>query len=195
MGIFGWLKGWFSKESTTDDSYSPGQRRIYRYFNGDKEISADPMVLYKRVMDVGPSLSADIKVSASISRGARGAHASMVKTLREIFSVKSLEEGGLTEQEVCDLFDHFMTYCDDLKKNSSQPATSPEATSPSGPSPSTEEKSPPTAGTSDSGSTEKGSCTGPPTPSPSERESPTTNIIPPTNTSPASPTEREKPAS
>lgn len=107
------------KEQPETGVYRLQDRLIYKYWNGNEEIIADPLVLYKKMMARGPELSIDIKVSTSISKDADKAHDQAILKIREIFSVKSLDEGGLTELETVQLLDHFLLYCEEIKKNSS----------------------------------------------------------------------------
>lgn len=166
--FFSWLFSLFSSRSQTD-IYKPGERLIYRYSNGQKTITADPLTLYKRVMDVGPYLSIDMKVAQSISKDAGKAHNEMILRVRGIFNVEPLEKGGLTELETLQLLDHFLEYCERIKKNSRQFVTSSTS---SAVSPITSEKaSLPMSNSSDSGSTANAPSTDVPLSSLMEQES------------------------
>lgn len=151
------------------DDYRPKERKIYRYWNGKKYVEADPMVLYKRMMEVKGDLTADQKLARSISKDALKGHTAMLTKIRNIFEVDKYEDGGLTEAETSDLLDHFMIYCHWVKKNSSPSAISPEATSPTSPPSSVE--NPSTSSISDSGSTEDEKKTDEPESSPTAPES------------------------
>ena len=98
------------------DLYKPRERLIYSYFDGRQIVKADPIYLYKRLMARGPEIDIDRKVAASESKGALQAHDSLVSKLREVFEVKSLQEGGLTDSEITTLLDHYLTYTEILKK-------------------------------------------------------------------------------
>jgi hypothetical protein len=154
--MFSWLASWFRKPADEEqyDLFRPKQRLIYRYFDGSKEVMVDPMILYKKVMEHGPVLSIDMKLSVSQHSDNRLGHTNLVKRIREIFAVKPLEEGGLSELETVQLLDHFLGFTERIKKNSS-----PSQTYSLNP-----EQSPPLNGhpmsvSSDSGSTEKESTT------------------------------------
>lgn len=149
------------------DIYKPRERRIYYYFDGAKQVAADPMVLYKRLMSKEPDLSFDMKLATSESKDATKGHNNAVAKLRDVFSVKPLEEGGLTELEAIDLFDHFMEWSGMVKKNSSPSATSPTATL--GSTGSSLEGSPPSPNSLGSGSTASEPSTEEPVPSQSDR--------------------------
>lgn len=117
--MFGWLR----RRGGTN-AYYPGEMQIYSYFDGKQVVRADPMTLYKRVMEVGPELAIDIKVANSVSRDANKAHEGLLKKIRTIFNVRPLEEGGLTEVATANLLDHFLIYTETVKKNSSLLSTS-----------------------------------------------------------------------
>lgn len=143
--------GWFKKKCSYD-VYQPSERLIYSYFDGQKTVKADPMELYKKTMAVGPELAIDIKVATAPIKGNKEAHESMLKKIRGIFSLKTLHEGGLTEIETVNLFDHFMTYCETVKKNSPISATS---STPAVDSKDTSKENQATSNSSGCGSTEK----------------------------------------
>lgn len=125
MALFDWLGKWFNKRAEDSvEIYKPKERRLYSYWNGTKQVEADPMVIYKKMMAVAPELHIDIKVAESKSKDAGKAHNSMINHIRNIFSLKPFEDGGLTEIESILLFDHFTTYCGFVKKNTNPSVTS-----------------------------------------------------------------------
>lgn len=150
---------WFRRR-TLDNFYTPKERKIYRYFNGEKVVHADPMILYKKIMAVGQELAVDIDVAKSPCKEAIQADDEAVRKLREIFEVKPVTSDGkgLGEAEVIELFDHFWEFLEGLKKNSSPSSTT-----------STSASSPPadsvTPSTSASGSSANGSSSSKPEPS------------------------------
>lgn len=181
--IWQWFASWFTKTPALPqesfDLYFPSEREIYTYSpDGIHLRKVDPLPIYKRIMAIGPELSVDIKVSKSPMKDASKAHDEAIRKIREVFDLVPLDQGGLTEQEAMDLLNHFLAYCDYIKKNSSQYQTSPATTSspisppspPSGDAGSTH--APATMSSSDSGSTDKDSSTAMPVPSPLEQESP-----------------------
>ena len=125
--MLGWLIKSFRGNGAID-SFHPGERLIYNYFDGRGMVRADPMVLYKRVKERGPSLAIDAKVAKSPSKDAAEHHGKLVVAIREVFHLAPFDQGGLTDLEATELLDHFLYYCDNVKKNLSRPATSPEAT-------------------------------------------------------------------
>ena len=163
---------------TLDDLgfYQPKEREIYRYFNGTEVISADPLTLYKRVIDKADDLDSNIKaLNFPNYNGVTECHNKLVEDLRVVFGVKSVEEGGLTETEVEHLLTHFLNYCDTVKKNWSIipiPSKATLGSMPStGPSP-TPEANLPTQNISASGSTDNVSSINVPSQQPSEQGSP-----------------------
>lgn len=117
--------GWFFWNGRSrDDVFNPTERKIYSYFDGEKTVKADPMALYKKIAGIGPELSIDIKVAQSRSKDNVKAHTQAMEKVRGIFNIKPFEEGGLTEAELQALLDHFLTYCEGVKKNSKMFTTS-----------------------------------------------------------------------
>lgn len=145
--------------------YKPKQRLIYRYFDGEKVVKVDPMAVYRKVMDVGPELDADIALWNSPSNAAVKGLDGIIDKVRKIFDLKPFEQGGLTDVEASQLLDHFLVYVGWSKKNT---VTSPNSSSPTPDSPpSTSPDAQPTDNISDSGSADDGGTTEPPEPSPS----------------------------
>ena len=162
--MFAWL---FDKFRPKYDLFRPQERFIYRYFDGTKTVAVDPLPVYKRIMAVGPELTVDAKVSRSASKEASKAHDGLISKIRVIFDLKPLSDGGLTEIEACTLLDHFLSYCDALKKNINPPPTSPPGTLP--PTPPSPVGNPPTLNGSDSGSIAAEPSTDEPPKSPTAR--------------------------
>ena len=183
---------WFRKNR--GDLYRPGERLIYSYFNGQKIVRADPLRLYKRVMEYGPELSINLKVAKSPMKDADKCHTDAVKRCREIFDVKPVEDGGLTELETIDLLDHFLLYTQALKKNTKNSPTDVESPSLLASEQPTD-ASQPTANLPDSGSTASASSTAPPEPSPTVPPSPLAASTPAWNTTAPTATEKETPCS
>ncbi len=127
--MFGWIQNllfhYYDRclDRSMYDVYEPRQRQIYSYFDGQRVIKADPVVLFKRLADVGPELDVDYRVARSQSKDARKAHDAMVAKIYRVFNIKPLAEGGLTETEATELLDHFITFNEAIKKKSSHFAT------------------------------------------------------------------------
>ena len=166
--MLAWLKSWFRSQDPFD-AYQPGERLIYKYFDGTKMVRADPLVLYKWYAFHGPELLVDLKVSGSPSKDANSAHTSAVAKIREMFEVKTLKEGGLSDFEVMDLLDHFLYYCDHIKKKSNRLRT---PSTPSAASNGTSQDGQASFSTLASGSAASVPGTGKPEPSPMGQPSP-----------------------
>lgn len=174
------IKDLFSKHPTSNieellgrvDVYLPTERLIYQYFDGQQLRAADPMVLYKKVSPRLGEIAADSKaVKVPESKFAKEAHDRLIKLISELFEIKPLKDGGLTELETLAVFDHFWDFVTTVKKNSSSSQTDVQETSPSTPSVTEEAKSQGTWNISDSGSTEKTSSTKEPQQSDTEQQS------------------------
>ncbi len=164
-----WILSFFTRnQEERYDVYKPSERNVYTYQTGytpDTVVKADPVTLWKKVMDKGAEIDTDWK-AASIpqSKFSKPARENLLKNVREVFGLKTFEEGGLSEWDAMDLLIHFMTYCGMLKKNVSTSQTSSnsgEVSTSSSP------ESPPTPSSSAYGSVETVPPTEPQPPSPS----------------------------
>lgn len=153
--------------------YQPQERFLYKYFNGEKVTAVDPLAMFKKFLDIQGDLLGAIAVARSEMKDARKEDDKAVKMCREFFGVKPWDpetQTGLTELESLNLMDHFIDFCESVKKNSNPTQTSPEETSDT--TPLYSEESPPITNTSDSGSTESDKPTEPPGSLPEEQQSP-----------------------
>jgi hypothetical protein len=143
----------------TAEIYTPEERKIFHYYTGEERgvVKADPMVLYKKLMEVQGDLSAELSIAFSPSKGAAGAHQAVIAKIHSVFSVKPYDQGGLLETECLTLLQQFWDYCAESKKNSKTSATPPEATPECSPSPT--DAGPTTPSTSGCGSTAPASPT------------------------------------
>lgn len=141
--VVSWLVSLFSKKPASpvlDDGYAfdcftTGERDIYKYFNGEQVVKVDPMIIHKKIMDVGPELSVDMKVARSPMKDARVAHDKMIQKIRNIFSLSPYvvdgdKEHGLTERECVNLLDHFLLF-EDIQKKITEPSPTPVPETPS----------------------------------------------------------------
>lgn len=115
--MVGFIRSLFGS-SDSNVYFKPKERLIYKYWDGKKDVLADPMVLFRKLLDVLPEMDANRKLASSEHSQSRKGHNEMIRQMRGIFSVQSYEEGGLTESETMDLLDHFVDYCNNVKKNS-----------------------------------------------------------------------------
>jgi hypothetical protein len=169
------VNGYFNKSTSAVDIlsdrydvYLPNERLIYQYFDGTKMVVGDPHELYRKVGSKGAELSSNMMAArVPQSKFAEKAHKQLVEDIRNIFGIKTLAEGGLSELETTELLDHFLMFCDIIKKNSNPSTTDQEETSPSTVPPSNEAENPTTSSTWDFGSTAKDSTINSKQPSPS----------------------------
>lgn len=113
-----------------DNVFRPDERYIYNYWDGEKMVRADPMVLWGKFMTVWPELSVDIKLAFSNHSDSFKGRENITIKGRQIFSLKETGEGGLSGEQIMNLMDHFIKYCNHLKKNTSNSAISARETSP-----------------------------------------------------------------
>lgn len=103
---------------TANAIYSPAQRFIFHYFDGEKVVRVDPIEQYRKYSKVKDEIEVARSVAASPSKDREQQYEVMISRIRELFSIPKLgEHSGLTEQESVDLFNHFLEYCDYVKKN------------------------------------------------------------------------------
>lgn len=96
--------------------FAEHKKRIYRYFDGMILRRTDPLPLHQKLIDVGPELDIDLRLSASLHRDAPKGHVNVLKTIRRVFEINPYEEGGLTEAETTGLLNHFLGYVGQLKR-------------------------------------------------------------------------------
>lgn len=101
------------------------QREIFCYFDGNKPRSADPIVVYRSLKD-DPKFNIDVH-PALVDAGDADAIGITAAAVRSAFGVKSLDAGGLTEQECISLLLQYFDWVDSVKKKDSQPLTLPPA--------------------------------------------------------------------
>lgn len=179
-----WLRS-FTPSEERYDIYHPRERLIFHYYNGHRMVTADPLVLYKKIMDVAPDLSIDMQVSKSISKDAGAAHVKLVKRIREIFNLNPLvngfeipqgENATLTDTECQRLLDQFLVFVGWVKKNSRNTETTVMGTSPSTVKPTEGEENLVISNIAGSGSTDAAPSSVEPIPSPKEHPLPSGEI-------------------
>lgn len=181
--MFRWLLSWFQKKPEFSlDLYIPAERFIYKYFDGSKVVTADPMALCKRLAEKGSYLAMDMKVAKAGMKDSPKKHDAAMAAIRYVFDVSEFKDGGLTDLELVSLLEHYLTYEDYQKKTANLLWTLPMGTS-SASLPSTA-ASPVTPSSSGSGSTEGVSSTEKPTPFSSESVPPSDSSNPPIPTLP-----------
>jgi hypothetical protein len=108
----------------------PTGRCIYQYFDGQQQRFIDPLDVVRRLPKIAyfdPAKDPILCDQDDFDAMERTARASS-----ELFGVKPLGEGGLTEAERIQLLFNFLLWWDGLKKNT---ATSPSTSPPQAPPP------------------------------------------------------------
>lgn len=180
------IKKWFAAlrnllpKQPVYDVYHPRERMIYTYFDGKKEVKVDPLILYKKVLQNRAEISINSSVANSASKDNQKAQEDLLQNIRDIFNLKPLAEGGLTEIETLGVLDHFLIYTETIKKNSSLLQTSSTYTAAS--TPTSEGDAQPTSNSSDSGSIASAPATASPPMSPTASVSPLASSPPDSTT-------------
>ena len=189
LKLWGFVRYLFVRKRT--DLYSPTERLIFRYHDGTKIIRADPLELYKKVMDVAPDLDIAIKLANSLHSDAKKGQEEAIATINGIFGLRPLDqEGGVTGIETMGIYDRFWEFCDSIKKNSRVNPTSAVETSPGMPGCDANDLI--TRRTAASGSTASESSNGQPIPLPTEQQSASASSTRGSTFTEPTPTEKEK---
>jgi hypothetical protein len=115
------------------DIFQPDERLIFHFFDGEKVVRADPMILWERMKERWNDLWVDAAVAFSQLdvKGKKEAREKWFANVCWIFKVRELDgSGGLTRAEIQGLYASFQTYCEWAKKKYKSTATSPETTLP-----------------------------------------------------------------
>lgn len=109
--------------------FKPTERLIYRYHDGERDRRGDPLELLRRLTGrEGLSLEVDAKLATGATPEAPKALGRLVDAVRDVFGVKSLDQGGMTEAECLGLLFHFMQYIAEVQRDFSPLPTSPPPT-------------------------------------------------------------------
>jgi hypothetical protein len=115
--MFGWLTNWLRR----DGIYRPAERRIFRYWNGERWVDGDPMVIHRRIMDVVGDFTAYCIAASSPMKDAESATCRACEMIRVFFDLKPLigndAAGTLTNEDCVDLFVTYRAWQARLKKN------------------------------------------------------------------------------
>lgn len=107
MRVWKWIKSWFEPKHRLD-VFKPSKRLVYTYWDGTKDVTADPMRVYKKLLAAWKPLSQSFQ---EMARGSGEAYEVAIGLLQKVFGLKTPEQGGLGETEVLALFRHFWEYC------------------------------------------------------------------------------------
>jgi len=106
------------------DGYTPTERHVFKFNNGFKTVVADPLVIWKKLMEKFPEISQAGKVAYSQSKDALTFHDKLIEQIRLLFDLKpyddaslsELEKWPLTTDETLALLNDFLAYCEEAKK-------------------------------------------------------------------------------
>lgn len=115
--------------------FKPQQRKIYRYWNGTKEVCADPMRLSQRLMSDYPkesTLEHDYKLLQIDKPESIEALARIAQCARNVFRLAEIDDdgNGVTDEEAIMILVDFSGYLDSVKKNMYVMPTLPKSTVP-----------------------------------------------------------------
>lgn len=100
------------------------ERAIFSFFDGKKTRKADPMVVYRALVD-DPVFNIEVDSSLVLEANDLEASARMSAVIRKAFGIAAFDDGGLTEGECDSLFYAFMDWLTEKKNSGSQPLTPP----------------------------------------------------------------------
>lgn len=99
-------------------------RDIFSYFNGQRVVKGDPLVLWRALHQHEDYAESDFKLLKAPALRDQ-IIAKLAGVVRQVFAVKVPDEGGLTEMECLDLLQSFILYAGLQKKSTGQTQTSP----------------------------------------------------------------------
>jgi hypothetical protein len=122
--------------------FRPRRRDIFNYWDGQRKRSIDPLVAYHRMIahescrvrdDLATvDLSSRKPDDPALAAEAWAATERVQQMIRDMFGVKVLADGGLTQYECDDLLADFLNYMERVKKKRNpSPPPSPSTESPS----------------------------------------------------------------
>jgi hypothetical protein len=115
--MFAWLWNWRKNR----------ERDIFRFWDGRENRRIDPLKAF-RELRAHKTFNADEHLEALKTADDEEAIAATVEAAHDVFGIKPLSEGGLTEAECIALVDVFYGYLEAVKKNSKTPPISLEST-------------------------------------------------------------------
>lgn len=111
--LWHWLLAWLRPaDRERYDLYYPQKRLIFHYFNGTATVPADPMTLYRKLVEQGVDMAKNLHAfhAATNERAALTAHDELVKQVNAAFNLKPFEEGGVTSIETLAIWDQFLKF-------------------------------------------------------------------------------------
>ncbi len=104
-------------------------RYVFKFWNGHRTVLADPMVIWRTLQSNEDFREDDFKLM-KVEALREKIIGKVAGITREVFELKPLHEGGLTELECLDLLKAFMMYSGFQKKSGDKTQTSPLDTEP-----------------------------------------------------------------
>lgn len=100
--------------------FTKKERSIYKYYNGEKMIGCDPMLVQMRLAKY-TDWQNDIQLLKMANQESLGAYDRLTSAAREAFNVKAFKEvedvqTGLLDQEVMELMVDFVNFVAETKK-------------------------------------------------------------------------------
>lgn len=102
-------------------------RFIFTYWNGTQNVKGDPMVIWRALQQHEDFREEDFKL-ITVDALRNKIIAKIAGVVREVFSIKLPEAGGLTELECLDVLRSYMAYSGFQKKNTEGTPTLPMPT-------------------------------------------------------------------
>lgn len=102
-------------------------RMIFKYWDGRRTRLADPMVIYRELMANDEFKMDDLKM-ITVKDLFPKIVGRLAKVSRDVFKLKTVEEGGLTDMEAVQNLRAFIEYSGLQKKSTESPPTSPQCT-------------------------------------------------------------------
>jgi len=91
-------------------------RFIFSYWNGSKIVKADPMVLWRSLQQHADFSEADFRLMKVDALRDSLVH-KLANVVRDVFDIKSPDDGGLTELETLEVLRSFIEYTGFQKKS------------------------------------------------------------------------------
>lgn len=109
--------------------FTKKERQIYRYYNGNKVVGCDPMLVQMKLAKY-TDWQTDIKLLQLVNQESLAAYERLTGAARVAFNVKSFseedgEQSGLLDQEVMELLVDFSDFVKDIKKKPDETQSKP----------------------------------------------------------------------
>jgi hypothetical protein len=112
--------------------FTKKERSIYRFWNGEKNVGADPLVIQRRLASAPDcDWEADVKILQLQTGESLSAFDRLAKAARHAFKVRDFEEidgvqHGLLDSEIIELMVDFVAWMNELKKKGELPQVKPK---------------------------------------------------------------------